>query len=196
MAVPHLQKLFVAEGDQRVDAGGAAGWDPAGYNAGHQEQGGYGAQRDWVVGGDAPELRGDDAGYGEADNNAQDDAYADQAYAHADHEAEDVALLCSEGHADADFVGAAGGGVGEDAIDADGDEHEADGAEDGHEEKAEARSSVREGGDKTFERASEREGDVAVGGPDFVANGVHHGHRLRTGADEDATRAGAGHGVG
>src|SRR5258708_32529804 len=74
MAVPHLQKLFVAEGDQRVDAGGAAGWDPAGYDTSDQEQGGYRAQRDWVVGGDAPELRGDDAGYREAGDNAEGDA--------------------------------------------------------------------------------------------------------------------------
>ncbi len=93
-------------------------------------------------------------------------------------------------------MGAAGGGVGKDAVDADGDEHESDGAEDGQQQEAEARSSVREGGDKAFECTSEREGDVAVGGPDFVADGVHHGHGLGTGAHQNAARAGTGHRIG
>jgi hypothetical protein len=40
-AVP-LKKLFIAEGDQGVDAGGAAGWDPAGDDSGDEEECGYG----------------------------------------------------------------------------------------------------------------------------------------------------------
>jgi hypothetical protein len=35
-------ELFVAEGDQGVDAGGAAGWDPAGHDSGDEQEGGYG----------------------------------------------------------------------------------------------------------------------------------------------------------
>jgi len=46
-----------------------------------------------------------------------------------DYQAEDIALLCSEGHANSDFVCAASRCVGEDAVDADGDQHEADGAD-------------------------------------------------------------------
>ena len=71
-------RLFITEGDQGVDAGGAAGRNPAGNDAGEQEQGGYGAEGDGVVGGDAPELGGDDAGYGQAGNDAEKDAAADQ----------------------------------------------------------------------------------------------------------------------
>jgi hypothetical protein len=40
-AVP-LKDLFIAEGDQGVDAGGAAGWDPAGGDSGVEEERGYG----------------------------------------------------------------------------------------------------------------------------------------------------------
>jgi len=34
MAVPLLPELLVAEGDQGIDPGGAAGWDPAGHDSG------------------------------------------------------------------------------------------------------------------------------------------------------------------
>ena len=40
-AVP-LKELFIAEGDQGVDAGGTASGDPAGYDSGYEEQRGYG----------------------------------------------------------------------------------------------------------------------------------------------------------
>jgi len=66
-------------------------------------------------------LRGDYAGYRKAGDDAEDDARADQGCAHADYQAEDIALLCSEGHANSDFVRAASSCVSEDAVDADGD---------------------------------------------------------------------------
>ena len=79
----------------RIDARGASSWDPAGYDSGDEEQRRDRGQRDGIVGGDAPELRGDYARYGEAGDYAEDDPAANEAETHADYEAEDMTFFCT-----------------------------------------------------------------------------------------------------
>src|SRR5260370_38357597 len=56
---PTLHALFVAEGDERIDAGGGAGWDPAGYDSGDGEGRGHGGSRGRVATRKRPSLRVD-----------------------------------------------------------------------------------------------------------------------------------------
>src|SRR4029077_4779011 len=131
----------------------------------------------------------------QASNDAENNPAAHQAQPHADHQAKHVALLRSQRHANADFVRAPRGGVGKNTVDTDGDQHKADGAEDAHEKEAESWTGVGKAGDETLQSAREGERDVAVGGPYFVADRVHQGHRFGTGAHQKAASAGTGHGV-
>src|SRR5947207_704788 len=78
------------------------------------------------------EAAGDDPGKAEAGQGPDGEADHDQAGAHPDHEPEHVRAPGPQGHADPDLVGPARGGVGDHAVDADGDEHEPDAREDRH----------------------------------------------------------------
>ena len=66
----------------------------------------------------------------EADHEPDAQAQDDEPGAHADHELEHVGPACPQRHPDADLVGLPGRGVGDHAVDADGDEHQTDAGED------------------------------------------------------------------
>ena len=151
------------EGRNRAYAGRPPGRNPAGQHADREEQQNNGESGKGIVGRDTPKQADDGSRYGKADDDPDGDAWKKKSEAVLQNHLEDIGWGGSEGHADSDFVGAAGGGIGEDAVDANGDEHEADGAEDGQQQEAEARTGVGEGGDKAFECAGEGERDVAVG---------------------------------
>jgi hypothetical protein len=68
--------------------------------------------------------------------------------------AKNVAAFRTQSHADADFMGSSRGGVGEDAVDADGDENQADRSENGPEQESEARAAIGMFADERLERAA------------------------------------------
>src|SRR5260370_15981240 len=136
------------------------------------------------MGGEAEKLALDYAGQckggGDAGNYA--DGYQQEDFAH-DHP-DDVAASGTEGHANADFAGALGDGVGDDDVEADDSEESGEEAEDGGEAGDHAL-----GGkgvvDLHFGGAHGVDGEVGVHVADFRTDGGHQLIGIGAGADED-----------
>ena len=87
-------------------------------------------------------------------------------------------------------------GVGDDAVDADGHESQADDREKRHQDEAELRAGVGLLVNEIVHRAGVAERDAAIDGPDFAPHRIHHRHGVVGGAHENAALAGAGQRVG
>src|ERR1700739_1279717 len=118
--------LLVAEGDYGIDAGGAAGWEVAGEKASGQESDWGEEEGPRIEGGDAPELGLQNAQRGEGDTEAENDAAADKEKSFAKDEGEDIGGERAESHADAEFVGLQGDGIGHNTEETDEGESETD----------------------------------------------------------------------
>src|ERR1700674_3439438 len=119
------RRLFEAQGDEWADAGGAAGWDPAGEQGDGEEQRRDGGVGDRIAGRDAVEEIGEKARACKRGGQTDKQAKPDDAKALAQDHLEDVARSGSNGHADTDFMRALRCGVGSDAVDANDSEDEA-----------------------------------------------------------------------
>src|SRR5579863_3478445 len=98
--------LFVAEGDDWVDLGGAAGGEEGGEGGDEEEEDGHGNIGEGVVGSDGVKLSFKEAGEGEGCDDADGEAGEGEGHALAEDHVADAGNGCAEGHADADFVGA------------------------------------------------------------------------------------------
>src|SRR6266849_8164883 len=118
------RELFVAQGDDGVDAHGASRGYVAGDERDAAEQNRDTEERERIVGADAIDQGGDEAS--ETERSGQADADADKCYAHAlaeDH-TKNVGGGSAKRDADADFVGALASEVGNYAVDADSGERQ------------------------------------------------------------------------
>src|SRR5882762_373327 len=134
--------------------------------------------------GEAEELAldyaGERQGRGYAGNYA--DGYEQEDFAH-DHP-DDVATGGAEGHANADFAGALGDGVGHDAVEADDSEESGEETEDGGEagDHALGGEGVVDG---HFGGAHGVDGEIRIHVADFRTDGSHQLVGIGGGADED-----------
>src|SRR5713226_7480355 len=111
------RSLFVAQRDDGVYAHGAARGNVAGDQRDAAEQKRDTEERERIVGADAIDQCGDEAS--ETERSSQADADADECYAHAlaeDH-TKNVGGRSAERDADADFVGALAGEIGDYPVD-------------------------------------------------------------------------------
>src|SRR5207253_2896887 len=154
------------------------------------------AESQRIRSGDAPDLAGQQARQSKAAHQAEENAGGDQAHAFAQNHLENVALLRAEGDANADFVRLERHGVSHDAKDADDHEQQADPGERTERSHAKPRLGVGEPFEIAFERAGVRERDVAIDGPDFLANAIEERAGIDGGPDEDAAVTKAGDRVG
>ena len=131
--------LFVAEGDDGIDAGSAARGNEARGQCDEHEKGGDGADRQWIVGVEIVEHGFEIARYTKGDADADRNADERQNKTLFDDETQNVADLRTEGHARADFMGAARDFIRQQAIQADAGE-----------EQSEQTEKAREAGDETL----------------------------------------------
>src|SRR5579875_1992353 len=125
--------LFGAESADGVYGGGAHGGEDAGEQGAESECDDRCEEDDRVPLLDVIELRGDEARASDGCGDADGEADEDLGEGPAEDEADDFGSVGAEGHADADFAGAAGDDVGGDSVEADGGEDEREDAEEsGH----------------------------------------------------------------
>ncbi len=167
--------LLMPQRNYGVDTDGAPGGDPAGYCRGESKKQGHGREGDGVVYSDAYELSADKPAKEQADDYSDCQPGENEAQGGPDHHAYNVSPFCAQGHADADFVGPPRGRVGQDAVNADRNQNQANRSEDGHEHKAEVRTGVEALVDVVRQRPGGNEGNARICGPDSPAHGVHHG---------------------
>ena len=117
-----------------------------------------------VLGGRVEELRGQQAIRDETRRETDQDADGDEAEAGADHHAEHVAVLAADGHADGDFARLLRDGVGEHAVDAERDEHEAGGREHAEDDQDEAGLGLHVAPQDRVERVGRSQRHVAADG--------------------------------
>src|SRR6266849_5682035 len=133
---------------------------------------------------EAEELALDYAGQckGGGDAGGYADGYQQEDFAH-DHP-DDVAACGAEGHANADFAGALGDGVGHDAVEADDSEESGEETEDGGEAGDHALGG-RGVVDLHFGGAHGVDGEIGIHVADFRTDGGHQLIGIGGGADED-----------
>src|ERR1700761_9390970 len=152
-------ELFVAEGDDGVEAGGAKGGDEAADDAdqreddeGRDHRGGGGAEDDvaFVVGGlvdvGVERHRRDEVAEDDGDDHADGTGHEGENQAFKKELREDVAAACAKGFEDADLAGALCDGDEHDVHDAhaaDGEGHGADDAEENLEADGEGHDLLR-----------------------------------------------------
>src|SRR6266404_1217238 len=137
----HLRSgLFVAQGDDGVDLGGATRGDVTGEHGGQRENQRHAAEGKRVVGADAVEQAAENAHRGKSDEQAKNQARGGEAHSLADHEAEHAARLRAHGHANTDFARLLVNGIGQDAVDADYREDQRESTENGEQRGAHPRS--------------------------------------------------------
>ena len=118
---------------------------------------------------DLVELGRDEAGASDRDGNADEQADDDLGESSAQDEADDIGLVRAEGHADADFAGAALDGVGGDAVEADGGEDEGEDAEEsGH--LGDGALLIEVGIDLLLQGLNAEEGEVGIDVAEDVAD--------------------------
>src|SRR5215468_9332667 len=109
-------RLFVPQSDHRIYAHGAARGDVAGENADQEHQGNGGGQRKGIGRLQTEKQAGNPLPSGEDQRDANRSSNQDKQQGFAKNEPEDAAALRTERDADADFVGAAGRGIGHDSV--------------------------------------------------------------------------------
>src|SRR5437879_8968295 len=134
-----MTRLFFAEGDGGVHAGGAAGGEVGGEEDDEGEQRTDDGVGVWVGWTDAEKEGAHQARDGERGHESDSDADGDEAGALTEDHAKDLERRGTESHANADFAGAARDGIGDDAIHADGGEEESDASERGEKKHGKAR---------------------------------------------------------
>ena len=105
----------MAEGGHGVGGGGAAGGEEAGGGGGGDQDCGDQGEDEWVAGRFVDPAGGEFA-EGDGECEADEETGADAGCCGGEDEAEEVGGFCAESHADSEFVGARGDGVGDDAI--------------------------------------------------------------------------------
>ena len=165
---------------------GAAGGEVAGEEA-DEKQAATEAMRvivsvAWI----AKEHIGDEARAGEGDGDADRDSDSDEEKYLAHDEPADIGAFRAEGHADADFVGAAGDHVGHQTVDADAGEEDGEQAEEGGELRDEALPGDG-AGDLLVERGDAGDGEVGVDGVDGALDGGGDGGGIAGVADNKIT---------
>src|SRR5712664_2200772 len=139
------RQLFVAEGYDGVDAGGTTGGDEASQQGDESEQGGDAGKGERVGGADAEEKAGQEARDRQGGGNSQCEAEQRQTSSVTQDEAEDIPALGAEGNADAEFLGALGDAVGDEAVDAHGGKQQSDAGKNSQKQHGEARAGKRIG---------------------------------------------------
>src|SRR5580704_3776980 len=125
--------LFCAQGGDGVDGCGALRGDDAGEESADAEGEDREGEDERVPSLDLVELIGNQAGAADGDGDADSESDEDLHEGSAEDEADDVAAICAESHADADLAGAALDGVSGDSIETDSGEDEGKEAEEaGH----------------------------------------------------------------
>ena len=125
--------LFVTEGFHGIEAAGAPGGDvTGGAGDGCKSNGGNG-KRCGIVRGEAEELALHELGecQGSGDAGSDSDGHENKHFTH-DHP-NDASLRGAKSHANADFAGALGNGVGHDAVEPDDGKKRGEKTEDGRE---------------------------------------------------------------
>ena len=120
--------LVVAEGSHGVSRRRAPGGDQAGGKGGSDQSCGYEREDDWVTRRFVDPMRSEFA-KSKADDQTEEQAAAYAACCGRENQPEYIGRSCAEGHANAEFVGARGDGVGDDAVEADDGERERKGGE-------------------------------------------------------------------
>src|ERR1700691_3138655 len=121
--------LFVAEGDDGVDAGGAASRDGCGEDCGSSEDQSSGAEDQRVVAFYLVELASQKESAGERCGNANRQAQADLSQRRTQHQTKDTPAIGAKGHTNADFVRAPSDGIRGEAIQAEARENQRQRAE-------------------------------------------------------------------
>jgi hypothetical protein len=172
------------EGYEGVDLGGAAGGEVAGGDGDEEEDCGYGSEGERVVGGDAEELIGHEAGEGERGDEAEDDAEESHFCALAEDELEDVAGLRAQGDADADFVGALADEIGNHTVNSHTGQEQRQRGEDA--EQNHGNAARGEGvGDDIIHGHYVVDDFPGIDFRDGAADGVHNGGGIALGAQND-----------
>src|SRR5580700_6065907 len=95
--------LFVMQGDQGIDASGAAGGQQAGAQPHGDQEGRHRGERPGIRRGKAPNLARQESCEAVAGEEAEEDSCRKQARAFREDPIQNVSLLCSKGHADANL---------------------------------------------------------------------------------------------
>src|SRR2546427_6020057 len=180
----NLPTLFVAEGYDGVDAGGAAGGDEAGQQGDAREQGGDTGESERVRGADAEKQAGQEARDRQGGGNSQCEAEQRQTGSVTQDEAEDIAALRAEGDADAEFLGALRDAVGDQAVDAHGGKQQSDGGKNSQKQHGKARTGKRIG-EKLVHGGDGGHGLFAVQLLNLVVDSGNHGQRIAGSAHQN-----------
>src|SRR5207249_9405368 len=157
------EALFIAEGDDGVDLGGAASWEEAGGQADGDNDGHDGGKRDWVRGRDAGDLGGEKARQGKACEQAETDPDCYQTEAVEKHQAKNGSLLGAQRHTDAEFAGLQRDRVAHHAKHADDYQDEADRGEHGDRCQFELWAAI-ELAEGRFQRSGNADGYARING--------------------------------
>jgi hypothetical protein len=135
-----LQDLFVAQGDDGVDAGGAAGGNEARQQSDGGEQAGDAGKGERVGDTDTKQHAGQEPRKGQGRKHAESDAEKRETSALGEYETQDVAALGAKRDANAEFLGALGDAIGDQAIDAHAGENQRDRRKNSKKKHGEARA--------------------------------------------------------
>ena len=124
MEFPRVFGLFVAQGDDGIDASRASRGDVARGQSNQRQKQRNGGERKRVCSADTVEQCGHEPSDDERSHDSEADAEKRESRPLAKDEAEDVAAIRAKGHADAEFLGALRDAVSDHAVDADAREHQ------------------------------------------------------------------------
>src|SRR5260221_7198976 len=138
-----FEESFVAERDEGIDSGGAAGGEVTGEKRDGCEEEWNSDESDQVVGLHAVKKRSGDFGGGEGGGDTEKHRDGDQGHALADDEAPHSDCRSAEREANADFARAAADGIAHDAVESDSGKKQTEKAEKSKENSGKARKKER-----------------------------------------------------
>src|SRR6266404_4635816 len=122
----HAEASFITEGDEGIDRRGAAGGEETRGEAHRHDNGHDRSKCPWIRGRNAGNLAGEKAGQHIAGEETDQNACCDQPETVDEHEAENIRLLRSEGHTNANLMSPQRDGVGHHAEYADDNQKQPD----------------------------------------------------------------------